>query len=152
AALPVRQFHDFEQVPDALAPAGTGHAVHLAVEFKVFKNGEAVVEARFLKDDTEVLAGREGLPDHIEASQQGCAAVRLQDRAEDVDEGRLSGAVRSEQGKEGTALHVEADIIQGQGAAIAFAYTVDSNRAAGAALQTGSFRLSVTCGSRYRSA
>ena len=63
------------------------------MKIEVFLDRQAVVQARLLEHDADILPRLQGPRDHIDAVDGGAAAVRPQDGAEDVKERRLAGPV-----------------------------------------------------------
>ena len=72
-----------------------------------------------------------GCADHVDAADPRRAAVGTQDRAEDVHQRRLAGAVRAEQREQLAVAHVKAHRVERQRAPVPLGDAVDADARAG---------------------
>ena len=82
-----------------------------------------------LEHDADALAERAAAVLGIEAEHRGLAAVALSIALEDLDGGRLAGAVRAEQAEDLAARDLEADPPERLVAVVGLAQTADRDRA-----------------------
>ena len=122
---PLGQFHQLQQRLDPLPPQLTGNSVDQTMKVQVLVHGQTVVEARILKDHTDVPAGPCGLRDHVEIADAHGTAVRLQDGGQDVQQGGLAGSVGTQQREQLLALDIEGDVRQCDCAAVTLADMID---------------------------
>src|SRR5215217_9359706 len=81
----------------AVGGGGPVDAVQLAVEAQVLLGRQVGVEGRLLEDQADVAANLVPLAGDVEAGHRGRAGGRLGQGAEDLDGGRLAGAVGAEE-------------------------------------------------------
>src|SRR5262249_36280638 len=125
ALPPVGELHEREHLVDALPSQRGRHAIDEAVEVQVLVERQAIVEARLLEHDAKIPTTLDWILDDIDAVDAGGAAVGPQDGAKDVQQGRLAGAVGAKQREQLIRLHLEADIIESERAAVALAHGDD---------------------------
>ena len=86
-----------EQARNALLERVSAHAVQLALETQVLAPRRLDIDARALCDDANRPADAIGLRGDVDPGDDRPPLVRLRQRGEDLDRGRLAGAVRAEQ-------------------------------------------------------
>jgi hypothetical protein len=131
AVAPVRELDERQQLVDAALAPRRGHAINEAVEIEVLEHGEPVVEARLLEHDAEIAPRLPRMGDDVDAIDGGAAAIGLEDRAQDVEERRLAGAVGTEEREQFVRLHREADGIERERAAVALGHAADRHHRRG---------------------
>ena len=100
-ALAAGQPDEVEQLGDAPALLAHRHAVQVGEIAEVVERGEPVVEASVAAEDVADAA-----PDfarvlrRVVAEHPGAASGRQEQRRQDLDRGRLAGAVRAEQAEQ----------------------------------------------------
>src|SRR5213078_2947967 len=79
-------------------------------------------------DDTEMAPPIERMPDHVDAADPRCAAVGLENGAQDVQERSLAGAIGAKQREQLARPHLEAYVVERQRAAVTLGHAVDLDR------------------------
>src|SRR5262249_61281284 len=102
----------FEQLLDALPPRTAGQPVDLGLHLQVLAPGRLRVEAVFLADDADRAAHTFRVGDDIEAGHARLAAVWARESGQDLDGGRLAGAVRADQAGDRSRLDGEAEPVE----------------------------------------
>jgi len=95
------------------------------VEVEILVYREAIVERGLLEHNAQAAPCLQGLGDDIDAADARGSAVGPEDGAENVEQGRLAGAVRSEQREQLVAADREAHIVQRERAPVTFAHALD---------------------------
>ena len=93
-------------------PPRLGHAVEAGLDLERLARREEGVEHDLLRDDADRRLGVARMPVDVEAPDRGAAAALVDQAGEDVDQGRLAGAVGPEQPEYLAPRHVEADPVQ----------------------------------------
>ena len=93
-------------------PSRVGDVAQLADEHEVLAGGEDVVDRGELSGHADVLADLGGLGRHVEPGNGRRAAVGLDQRGEDVDDGGLARAVGAEQGEHRASLDGERHVVE----------------------------------------
>src|SRR5262245_4507211 len=125
ALAPVGELDEGEHLVDALPSQNRRHAVDEAVEIQVLAERQTIIETRLLEHDAQVPAAFDRILDDVDAVNPSRAAVGPQDGAEDVQQGCLAGAVRAEQREQLVGLHIEADIVERELAAVTLGHGED---------------------------
>src|SRR5215216_3023865 len=95
-----------------LAAGGRGgpvDAVQLPVELEVLLGGQVGVQGRLLEDQADVAPDLVALAGHVEAGHRGRPGGGVDERAQDLDGGRLAGPVGPEEPEGLAGGHVQVD-------------------------------------------
>ena len=125
----VGQLELVEQLLRPLLGLGLRELVEPAEHDQVLPAGQVLVDGRVLAGESDDLPKLLGLLDHVEARDGGMAGVRLQERGEDPDAGRLAGAVRAEQAQDGALGDFQVHAVEG--ADLVLARPIDLDQAFG---------------------
>ena len=125
---PVGKLDEREHVSDAFAARRRRDAIDETVKVEVFVKRETVIEARFLEHNAEMSPPVERMLDQIDAADAGGAAVGPQNRAQNVQQRGLAGAVGAEQREQLVRPHLEAHVVERERTAVTFRYAVDLDR------------------------
>ena len=98
---------------------------------QVLAAGEQLVDRRELPGDTDRGAHPGWLPSYVEAGDPDLAVVGGQQGGEDVDDGRLAGAVGSEEGVDGALRNSQVDAVQHGMIAVGLGQSGDLDRGVG---------------------
>ena len=101
--------------------------IKVAVKTKIVFRSQTVVQGRILKDNADLLAHLLRIFAHVAAGNSGGSAGRMQDGAKHADGGGFTGAVRSQETKNLSFVHVERDAVNGGHFAKAAGEFVDFN-------------------------
>jgi hypothetical protein len=134
AALP--QVDHGQHLLAALARGGPVDAVQLPVEAQVLLGGQVGVKGRLLEDQADVTADLVPLAGDVEAGHRGRAGGRVGQGAEDLDGGRLAGAVGAEEAEGLPRPHVQVDAGNGLDLLVALDQSPDGDRRRGALHRT----------------
>src|SRR5215211_2056095 len=93
----------------ALAGGGPVDPVQLPVEAQVLLGSQVGVQGRLLEDEADVAAYLVAFGGHVEAGHPGRALGGVGQGAEDLDGGRLAGAVGAEKAERLPRTHVQVD-------------------------------------------
>ena len=129
-AQPVRQVGDldaFHHLPDALAPPGGRHALHLRHEIQILFDGHVGIEGRCFRQVARSAFGFDRLIEHIEPGDHGLALRSGHVARQDAHRGRLAGAVRTQEPENLAALDAEADVVDGRDPAVLFREVLNLN-------------------------
>ena len=107
------QAEALQQLPHPAPQPGAAQAVHLPLEGEVLPPGGLQVDPGPLGDQADGPAHPLGAGQHVDAGHAGLAAVGAGQGGEDLDRGRLAGAVGAEQAEHGAGLDLEAEPVQG---------------------------------------
>jgi hypothetical protein len=103
-------------------------AVDARVEVEVLEDGEIVVEREPLAHIANLAADLLTLGGDVEPEHRGRAARRGQKAAQDADERRLAGAVRSQEAVDHAGAHGQADIVERHEVAEVALHAADHDR------------------------
>src|SRR5947199_230073 len=112
---------------DALATLGAFQAINRAEELEVLHHGEVAIEREGLRDVADVRAHLLAVALDVEAVDGGVAAGRDEKAAEDADERRLAGAVRTEEAEDLAARDLQRDAVERTNGAEVLADVLDVN-------------------------
>ncbi len=98
-----------QHLVDALPADGARDAVDEGVELEVLAPGELVVERWVLEHQADALPYSGRVEGHVDAGHSRSPGGRCQQRAEDRDRRRLSGAVRPQKTKDLAGTDFEVD-------------------------------------------
>src|SRR3546814_9451966 len=113
-------------------PARLWNAVETRLLVERLGRREEGIEQDLLRDDAYRDLGVARMLVDVEAPDRGGAAALVNEAGEDVDQGRLAGAVRAEQAENLSARNVEADPVQrALAAGVGFLKVVDADRGEG---------------------
>src|SRR4029079_8712529 len=128
ARAPIPQLHHLEDVLEALLGRVARHAVQLRVEPEVLLRREVLVERRVLEDQADVPADVGRAAHDVEPGDRRAAAGRPEQRAQDVDGGRLAGAVRPEEPERLSGSDLERHAVDGEEVIERLTEVVDDDR------------------------
>src|SRR5262245_13613834 len=97
----------------ALGQLGPLEAVDRREEVEVLENGEVLVEREPLRNVSDAPADLFAVRHHVQAVDPGASLRRREETAEDPDERRLAGAVRTEEPVDLAARNAERDAVEG---------------------------------------
>ena len=123
-----RQSQQIEQLGNPGFERASAHPLDAALKHQVLAAGRIAVDAGALRDIADCAAHGVRLPDDVVADDLGAARVRLRQRREHLDRGRLPGSVRSEQAKNLAGANGERDALECLNVAVALPELVDDDR------------------------
>ena len=112
AVRAVGQVEVAEQLVRALGQASATQAMQPALEVEVFAAGGLGIDGNSLADDADEPPNLLRMLDHVDATDEGGAAVRADERRQQLDRRRLAGAVGTEQAEDRCRAGAEADAIE----------------------------------------
>ena len=110
-----------EQLARALLRRTAAEVVQAPDHLEVLEAAEVLVHGGVLAGEADSLADELRLRDDVEAGNARRTAVRLDQRREDANGGRLPGSVRPQQPEHAARLHAEVDAAQRVDVAVALA-------------------------------
>ena len=118
--LPAGQPEQLKQFVNAPPVFFRLHGMEPGMQFKVFPGGQVAVQAVLLRDHADLPADLSPLQGGIQPGHKGLARGGPHQGGQYPDEGSLAGAVRSEQGEDGAALHLQVEGVKCSQGAVAF--------------------------------
>jgi len=94
------------------APLRRRHPVHAGLQFQDLARREEGVDVQFLRHHADRRPRLARVPVDVDAPDPGGAGGLVDHAGQDVDQGRLAGAVRAEQAEHGAARDLQIDAVQ----------------------------------------
>jgi len=124
----LRKPEQLEQVADARVEGAPAHALDPTLQRQVFPAGGVAVDARALGHVADRAADRVRLADDVVARDLGAARIRLRQRREDLDGGRLPGSVRAKEAEDLAGADAETDAVERLNRSVPLPDLVDGDR------------------------
>ncbi len=123
----VLQIESIQQRPRPLPGWFLSEMVETSNHVEVLETGQVLVDRRVLPTEPDTFTNPIRLGENIESCDLDLALIRNQQRGEDPDSSRLSGAVRAQQSQNRSLRNVQIETVEGDDVAVLLNQTLGTN-------------------------